>query len=80
MALVGGVAVLALLAGSLGAAIGVSLASKDGSDSPAVTPATAPPGGATTTPIPHRLRGSTPTTARRGRARRRRRWPAPPST
>jgi len=52
MALVGGVAVLALVAGSLGAAIGVSLASKGGSDSPAVTPATAPSGGATTTPIP----------------------------
>jgi putative serine protease PepD len=52
MALVGGVAVLALLAGSLGAAIGVSLASKNGDDSPAVTPATAPAGGATTTPIP----------------------------
>ncbi|HVW35354.1 MAG TPA: hypothetical protein VHL53_22670, partial [Acidimicrobiia bacterium] len=52
MALVGGVAVLALVAGSLGAAIGVSLASKHGSDSPAVTPATAPAGGATTTPIP----------------------------
>jgi putative serine protease PepD len=51
-ALVGGVAVLALVAGSLGAAIGVSLASKHGSDSPAVTPATAPSGGATTTPIP----------------------------
>jgi putative serine protease PepD len=52
MALVGGVAVLALVAGSLGAAIGVSLASKHGSDSPAVTPATAPSGGAATTPIP----------------------------
>jgi S1-C subfamily serine protease len=52
MALVGGVAVLALVAGSLGAAIGVSLASKHGSDSPAMTPATAPAGGATTTPIP----------------------------
>ncbi|MDQ1506151.1 MAG: putative serine protease PepD [Actinomycetota bacterium] len=52
MALVGGVAVLALVAGSLGAAIGVSLASKKGSDSPAVTPATAPSGGAATTPIP----------------------------
>ena len=52
MALVGGVAVLALVAGSLGAAIGVSLASKHGSDSPAVTPATVPSGGATTTPIP----------------------------
>jgi putative serine protease PepD len=51
LALVGGVAVLALLAGSLGAAIGVGLASKD-SDSPAVTNATAPSGGATTTPIP----------------------------
>ena len=51
-ALVGGVAALALVAGSLGAAIGVSLASKDGSDSPAVTNATAPSGGATTTPIP----------------------------
>jgi putative serine protease PepD len=51
LALVGGVAALALVAGSLGAAIGVSLASK-GSDSPAVTNATAPSGGATTTPIP----------------------------
>jgi putative serine protease PepD len=40
------------VAGSLGAAIGVSLASKGGSDSPAVTNATAPSGGATTTPIP----------------------------
>jgi putative serine protease PepD len=39
------------MAGSLGAAIGVGLASKD-SDSPAVTNATAPSGGATTTPIP----------------------------
>ncbi|HZQ77971.1 MAG TPA: trypsin-like peptidase domain-containing protein [Acidimicrobiia bacterium] len=57
MALVGGVAVLALVAGSLGAAIGVSLASRHGSDSPALTPATAPAGGATTTPIP------SPTTA-----------------
>jgi S1-C subfamily serine protease len=60
MALVGGVAVLALVAGSLGAAIGVSLASKHGSDSPAVTPATAPSGGATTTPIPSPS-GSSPT-------------------
>ncbi|MGH9009497.1 MAG: trypsin-like peptidase domain-containing protein, partial [Acidimicrobiia bacterium] len=51
LALVGGVAALALVAGSLGAAIGVSLASK-GSDSPAVTNATAPSGGATTSPIP----------------------------
>ena len=58
LALVGGVAALALVAGSLGAAIGVSLASKD-SDSPAVTNATAPSGGATTTPIPP---ASTPTT------------------
>jgi len=63
MALVGGVAVLALVAGSLGAAIGVSLASKHGSDSPAVTPATAPSGGATTTPIPSPSgSSSTPTT------------------
>src|SRR5207247_11141211 len=62
MALVGGVAVLALVAGSLGAAIGVSLASKHGSDSPAVTPATAPSGGATTTPIPSPGSGTTPTT------------------
>jgi S1-C subfamily serine protease len=46
------VAALALLAGSLGAAIGVSLASKHTADSPAVTPATAPAGGAATTPIP----------------------------
>ena len=52
LALVGGVAALALVAGSLGAAIGVSLASKGGSDSPSVTNATAPSGGATTTPIP----------------------------
>jgi S1-C subfamily serine protease len=51
-ALVGGVVALALVAGSLGAAIGVSLARNDGSDSPAVTNATAPAGGATTTPIP----------------------------
>ena len=51
-ALVGGVAALALVAGSLGAAIGVSLARNDNSDSPAVTNATAPSGGATTTPIP----------------------------
>ena len=51
IALVGGIAALALVAGSLGAAIGVSLASK-GSDSPAVTNATAPAGGATTNPIP----------------------------
>ena len=63
LALVGGVAVLALVAGSLGAAIGVSLASKHGSDSPAVTPATAPAGGATTTPIPSPGPGSTATTA-----------------
>ena len=62
MALVGGVAVLALVAGSLGAAIGVSLASKHGSESPAVTPATAPSGGATTTPIPSPGSGTTPTT------------------
>jgi putative serine protease PepD len=52
MALVGGVALLALVAGSVGAGIGVSLASKHGADSPVVTPATAPSGGATTTPIP----------------------------
>jgi S1-C subfamily serine protease len=52
VALVGGVAALALVAGSLGAAIGVSLASKKNADSPAVTNATAPSGGATTTPIP----------------------------
>jgi putative serine protease PepD len=58
MALVGGVAAFALVAGSLGAAIGVSLASK-GSDSPAVTNATAPSGGATTNPIP----SATPSTA-----------------
>src|SRR5205823_2356413 len=45
-----------------GAAIGVSLASKHGSDSPAVTPATAPSGGATTTPIPSPGSGTTPTT------------------
>jgi putative serine protease PepD len=51
IALVGGVAVLALVAGSLGAAIGVSLATKK-SDAPAVTNATAPSGGATTNPIP----------------------------
>jgi S1-C subfamily serine protease len=51
MALVGGVAALALVAGSLGAGIGVSLASKH-SASPAVTNATAPSGGATTNPIP----------------------------
>jgi S1-C subfamily serine protease len=51
-ALVGGVAVLALVAGSLGAAIGVGLASNDSADSPAVTDATAPPGGAVTSPIP----------------------------
>ena len=57
LALVGGVAGLALVAGSLGAVIGVNLASK-GSDSPAVTNATAPSGGATTTPIPP----ATPTT------------------
>jgi putative serine protease PepD len=64
MTLVGGVAALALVAGSLGAAIGVSLASKDGSDSPAVTNATAPPGGATTTPIPTAPgSGTTATTA-----------------
>ncbi len=58
LALVGGVAALALVAGSLGAAIGVGLASND-SDSPAVTNATAPSGGATTTPIPP---ATTPTT------------------
>jgi len=52
MALVGGVALLALVAGSVGAGIGVSLASKHASDSPAITPATAPSGGAATTPIP----------------------------
>ena len=63
MALVGGVTVLALVAGSLGAAIGVSLASKHGSDSPAVTPATAPSGGATTTPIPSPGSGTPGTTA-----------------
>jgi S1-C subfamily serine protease len=57
MMLVGGVAALALVAGSLGAAIGVSMASKN-PDSPAVTNATAPVGGATTTPIP----SATPTT------------------
>jgi S1-C subfamily serine protease len=51
-ALVGGVAALALVAGSLGAAIGVGLAGNNKSDSPAVTNATAPAGGATTTPIP----------------------------
>ena len=59
MALVGFVTVLALVAGSLGAAIGVGLASKD-PDSPTVTNATAPSGGATTTPIPP---ATTPTTA-----------------
>jgi S1-C subfamily serine protease len=64
MALVGGVAVLALVAGSLGAVIGVSLASKHGSDSPAVTPATAPSGAAATTPIPSPSgSATTPTTA-----------------
>src|SRR5688572_491731 len=46
-ALVGGVAALALVAGSLGAAIGVGLARDDKPDSPAVTNATAPSGGAT---------------------------------
>jgi len=51
VALVGGVAFLALVAGSLGAAIGVSMASKK-SDSPGVTNATAPSGGATANPIP----------------------------
>ena len=51
LALAGGVAALALVAGSLGAAIGVGLASKK-ADAPAVTNATAPTGGATTTPIP----------------------------
>ncbi|HEV7865251.1 MAG TPA: trypsin-like peptidase domain-containing protein [Acidimicrobiia bacterium] len=65
-ALVGGVAVLALLAGSLGAGIGVSLASKGGSDSPAVTNATAPSGGATTTPIPSPSGSATATTAPAG--------------
>jgi len=50
--LVGGVAVLALVAGSLGAAIGVGLAGKKSPDSPAITNATAPSGGAATTPIP----------------------------
>ena len=54
MALVGGVAVLALVAGSLGAAIGVSLASKHGSDSPAVTPATLTVSPVLTLPIPSR--------------------------
>ena len=53
---------LALLAGSLGAGIGVSLASKDGTDSPAVTPATSPAGGATTTPIPTAPGATTPPT------------------
>jgi putative serine protease PepD len=62
MALVGGVAALSLVAGSLGAAIGVSLASKHGADSPTVTPATAPAGGATTTPIPSSGSVTTPTT------------------
>ena len=62
IALVGGVAAFALVAGSLGAAIGVGLASKD-SDSPAVTNATAPSGGATTTPIPP---ATTPTTTPAG--------------
>jgi putative serine protease PepD len=46
------------VAGSLGAAIGVGLASNK-SDSPAVTNATAPSGGAATNPIP----SATPTTA-----------------
>jgi putative serine protease PepD len=55
------VAVLALVAGSLGAAIGVSLATRKNPDSPAITNATAPSGGATTTPIP-----SPPTTAPSG--------------
>ena len=58
-ALVGGVAVLALVAGSLGAAIGVGLASSD-TDSPAVTNATAPPGGAVTSPIPPATTPSAP--------------------
>ena len=58
-ALVGGVAVLALVAGSVGAAIGVGLASNDGG-APAVTNATAPPGGAVTSPIPP---ATTPSTA-----------------
>ncbi len=62
-ALGGGVAALALVAGSLGAAIGVSLASNNDSDSPAVTNATAPSGGATTTPIPTAPGSSTATTA-----------------
>jgi S1-C subfamily serine protease len=52
------------VAGSLGAAIGVSLASKNDGGSPAVTNATAPSGGATTTPIPTAPGSSTtPTTA-----------------
>src|SRR5256885_9104510 len=46
MALVGGGAVLALVAGSLGAAIGVILASQAGSGPPRVKPATAPSRGA----------------------------------
>jgi len=62
LALVGGVAALALVAGSLGAAIGVSLASKHSSDSPTVTPATAPSGGASTTPIPSAGSGTPSTT------------------
>jgi S1-C subfamily serine protease len=61
-ALVGGVAALALVAGSLGAAIGVSLARNDNSDSPPVTNATAPAGGATTTPIPSPSGSATPST------------------
>jgi S1-C subfamily serine protease len=64
-ALVGGVAALALVAGSLGAAIGVSMARGDKPDSPAVTNATAPSGGATTTPIPPAT-GSTATTGPAG--------------
>jgi S1-C subfamily serine protease len=62
---VGGVAALALVAGSLGAAIGVSLASKH-SDSPAITNATAPAGGATTTPIPTVTPSTTPSASGSG--------------
>ena len=68
LALVGGVAALALIAGSLGAAIGVGLATKDKSDSPALTPATAPSGGATTTPIPPATSPTTGPTAGSGAA------------
>ena len=66
LALVGGVAALALLAGSLGAAIGVSLASNHKSDSPAVTNATVPSGGATTNPIPPASGPTTSTTTPSG--------------